>query len=310
MSSSIYDIIVIGGGPAGLTAAIYTARMGNKTLLLEREMYGGRAAAAPLVWNYPGFPEGIKGSQLVELMVDQAQKFDAELKYGTEVLDLKFEGRVKQVVTREAIYNTHAIIVATGTQRKKLQIQGEAEYIGRGVSYCPLCDGPLYRNLKVAVIGSDYEAFEDAFYLAGFAEQVTLITHSSEIKAEKRYLEEARVKPNLSIVKGELLEIKGDQVVDSISYRLFEEKMEHELVIDGVFIAIGGVPLTALVKKVGVNLDTRGCIDVSRQQLTNVKGVFAAGDCTCGGMQITTATGEGAMAGIQAYRYVRQLTRK
>lgn len=271
-------------------------------------MFGGRAASAPIVWNYPGFPEGIKGSQLVELMVEQAQKFGVELKYGTEVLDLKFEEKLKQVVTHEAIFNTHAIIVATGTQRKKLQIQGEAEYIGRGVSYCPLCDGPLYRKLKVAVIGSDYEAFEDAFYLASLANRVTLITHSPEIKAEKRYLEEAQVKPNLSIIKGELLEIKGDQVVNSISYRLFGETKVHELVVDGVFIAIGGVPLTALVKKVGVNLDTRGCINVSRQQLTNVRGVFAAGDCTCGGMQITTATGEGAMAGIQAYRYVKQLT--
>ncbi len=306
MSENIFDVIVIGGGPAGLTAAIYTARMGMKTLLLEGQMYGGRAATAPHVWNYPGFPDGITGIELIDLMVKQAEKFGANLRYATEVLDLNFEAKLKKVVTREATYHAVAVIIATGTQRKKLRLQGETEFVGRGVSYCPICDGPLFRGLKVAVIGSGTEAFDDAFYLSTVADRVILITHSPEIEAEQPYLDEAKDKKNLEIIRGKLLSISGEDVVTSISYRLFEDKMEHTMALDGVFISVGGVPLTELVKKSGVDVDNRGCISVTRQQTTNIEGVYAAGDCTCGGMQIVTAAGEGAMAGMQAYRFVKK----
>ncbi len=310
MSDKIYDIIIIGGGPAGLTAAIYTARMGKKTLLLEGKMYGGRAATAPHVWNYPGFPDGISGTELIDLMVKQANKFEAELKYGTEVVDLQFEGKIKKVVTREATYRAHAVIVATGTQSKKLRIPGETEFVGRGVSYCPVCDGPLYRGLQVAVIGSGSEAFEDAFYLANIAKQVTLITHTPEFEAGQKFVDEAREKPNLDLILGKLLSIKGDQVVSAVTYQRFDDTSEQNLLIDGVFVSIGSVPLTTLVKKAGVEVNTRGCIQVTRQQATNLDGVFAAGDCTCGGMQIITAAGEGAMAGMQAYQFTKKQSSK
>ncbi len=305
MSDKMYDLIIIGGGPAGLTAAIYTARMGKKTLLLEGKMYGGRAATAPNVWNYPGFPDGITGTELIDLMVKQAEKFDADLKYATEVLDLQFKGNIKKVVTREETYHGRAVVV-TGTQSKKLRIPGETEFVGLGVSYCPVCDGPLYRGLQVAVIGSGSEAFEDAFYLSSIAKQVTLITHTPDIEAEQKLVDEAKEKPNLDLVKGQLLTITGDQVVTATTYRRFDDDSEHELSVDGVFVSIGGVPLTTLVKKAGVNMDTRGCIKVTRQQATNLEGIYAAGDCTCGGMQIITAAGEGAMAGMQAYRYSKK----
>jgi thioredoxin reductase (NADPH) len=305
MTAKEYDIIIIGGGPAGLSAAIYTARMGKKTLLLEGQMYGGRAATAPHVWNYPGFPDGISGSELSDLMVKQAEKFEAELKYGTEVIDLQFKQEVKKVVTREETYQAPAIIVATGTQNKKLRIPGEAEFIGLGVSYCPVCDGPLYRGLRVAVIGSGSEAFEDAFYLSKVAKHVSLITHFPDIEAEQKLVEEAQDKPNIDLLKGPLLTIQGEQVVTYITYQLFEDDFPNELPVDGIFVSIGGVPLSTLVKKAGVSVDDRGCIKVTRQQATNLAGVFAAGDCTCGGMQIITAAGEGAMAGLQAYRFMK-----
>ncbi len=306
MTKKQYDIIIIGGGPAGLTAAIYTARMGRKTLLLEGKMFGGRAATAPHVWNYPGFPEGITGPELIDLMVKQAEKFGAELKFATEVIDLQFEGMVKKVVTREDTYQSHAVIIATGTQSKKLRIPGETEYVGLGVSYCPICDGPLFRELQVAVIGSGSEAFEDAFYLSTIAKQVTLITHTPEIEAGQTFLDEAKEKPNLALIRGKLLTITGDQVVTGLTYRQFGDDSEHKLALDGVFVSIGGVPLTTLVKEAGVAVDKGGCITVTRKQGTNIEGVYAAGDCTCGGMQIITAAGEGAMAGMQAYRFTKK----
>jgi thioredoxin reductase (NADPH) len=304
-----YDIIIIGGGPAGLAAAIYTARMGKKTLLLEGKMFGGRAATAPHVWNYPGFPEGITGTELIDLMVKQTDKYGADLKHATEVVDLELDGSVKKVVTREGTYEGHSVIVATGTQSKKLRIPGETEYVGLGVSYCPVCDGPLYRGLRVAVIGSGSEAFEDAFFMAGFTKQVTLITHTPEIEAEQKLIDEAKTNPNITLVAGQLHNISGDQVVTSITYQRYEDDTEHTLPVDGVFVSIGGAPLTALVKKAGVEVDKRGCIKVTRQQITNLEGVYAAGDVTCGGMQVITAAGEGAMAGIQAYRYIKKQTR-
>jgi thioredoxin reductase (NADPH) len=306
LNAEIYDVIIIGGGPAGLSAAIYTARMGKKTLLLEGKMYGGRAAKAPNVWNYPGFPEGIKGTELIDLMVKQAEKYKADLKYGTEIVDLQLAGKMRQVVARDATYQGHAIIVATGTHSKKLLIPGETEYIGLGVSYCPVCDGPLYRGLRVAVIGSGTEAFEDAFFMSNIAEHVTLITNTTDINAEQKFVEEAKTKSNIDIVSGKPLNIMGDQVVTGLLYRHFEDEAEKELSADGVFVSLGGVPLTALVKKAGINVDTRGCIKVTRQQATNLEGVYAAGDCTCGGMQVITAAGEGAMAGIQAYRFMKK----
>jgi len=268
-------------------------------------MYGGRAATAPHVWNYPGFPDGITGSELVDLMVKQAKQYEADLKYATEVVDLQLDGKRKMVVTRDATYQTLAIVIATGTQSKKLRIPGENEFIGLGVSYCTVCDGPLYRGLKVAVIGSGTEAFEDAFYLSNIAKQVTLITHAQDIKAEHKFVEEAKEKSNLDLIMGQLLTISGDQVVTDATYRSFEDGSECELSVDGVFIAIGAVPLTTLVKKVGVAVDERGCIKVTRQQATSLDGIFAAGDCTCGGMQIITAAGEGAMAGLQAYQFLK-----
>ncbi len=303
---NMYDIIIIGGGPAGLSAAIYTARIGMKTLLLEGQWYGGRAATAPDVWNYPGFPEGITGSELIDLMVKQGERFGAEMKYATEVMNLEFKEPTKKVVTREGTYLGKAVIVATGTQSKKLQLPGETELIGRGVSYCPMCDGPLYKGLRVAVIGSGNEAFEDAFYLAGLADTVLLLTHLPEITVNQALLNEAKEKSNLVIEEGKLETINGEQVVTSITYSLFDNEVKQEKSVDGVFVSLGGVPMTALVKKTGVHVDERGCIKVTRQQLTNLDGVFAAGDCTCGGMQIITAAGEGAMAGINAYVYVKK----
>ena len=309
MSEEVFDVIIIGGGPAGLTAAIYTSRMGMRTLLLERGMLGGRTADAPMIENFPGFPEGISGVELVERMIKQAEKFGVEMKFPEEVIDLDLKGRIKTVATRTDMYRSLGVIIATGTQRKKLLVPGETEFLGRGVSYCVVCDGPLFKGKVTAVIGSGDEAFEDALYLSNLSSKVFLVTEKEEIEAAKSLIDECKEKENIEILKAKVKSILGEEFVKSIVISDLDGKEDTEIQVDGVFISVGGIPMTNLVKKTGIAVDKRGCIKVDRRQATNLEGVFAAGDCTCGGMQVVTAVGEGAMAALQAYRYVKKIKR-
>jgi len=310
LKTDLTDIIIIGGGPAGLTAAIYAARLGMKTKLFEGNVLGGRTSEAPEVWNFPGFAEGISGFDLVNRMVQQAQKFGADLRYPEEVLNLALKDPVKKVTTRSDEYRSSAVIIATGTQRKKLHIQGETEFLGRGVSYCTVCDGPLFKDRVLAVVGSGNEAFEDALYLSNFSKMIHLFTQEQEIRAEKALVDECKKKLNIKIVEAEVRSILGKNFVTAIETKKFESNQRTVVTVDGVFISVGGVPMTSLVKAAGIHIDDKGCIEVDRRQATNIEGVYAAGDCTCGGMQIITAAGEGAMAAIQAYRYIRTLENK
>lgn len=309
MASEVFDVIIVGGGPAGLTASIYSARLGLTAMLFEGKLLGGRAAEAPAVWNFPGFSEGISGVELVDRMVEQAERFGARMRLPEEVLDLDLDGAVKTVMTRSGEYRCFGIIIATGTQRKKLLVPGETEFLGRGVSYCAVCDGPLFRGRTTAVVGSGNEAFEDALYLSSLSQNVFLITHDRKIEAEKALVDECEEKMNIEIVKAKVKTVFGEKIVESIAVIDLGSKKLNEIPIDGVFISVGGIPMTNLVKKAGVKVDQRGCIKVDRRQSTNVEGVYAAGDCTCGGMQIITAAGEGAMAAVQAYRHVKRAKR-
>ncbi len=301
------DIIIIGGGPAGLTASIYAARLGLKTLLFEAAILGGRAVQAPKIWNFPGFPEGLTGIELADRMVKQAEKFGTEMRISEEVLDLNLNEAVKTVSTRFGKYQCLGVIVSTGAQRKKLLLPGETEFLGRGVSYCAICDGPLFRGKTAAVIGSGNEAFEDALYLSSVAGRVFIITQSAKIESARALVKECKGKPNVEIVKATLSSVGGNDFVNSITILELDRNRERPLPVDGVFVSVGEVPMTNLVKKAGVKVDDRGCIKVDRSQATNLEGVYAAGDCTCGGMQIVTAAGEGAMAAMQAYRYVQKV---
>jgi len=307
VNDELFDIIIIGGGPAGLTSAIYASRMGMKTLLLETKLFGGKALEAPIVENFPGFPEGIGGVELMEKMAEQAKNSGAEMRTPLEVVDLSLNGKAKIVTTKSGKYQSLGIIIATGTQRKKLLVPGETEFLGRGVSYCAVCDGPLFRGKTTAVIGFDDEALEDTLFLSNLSKRVVLITQRDEIEAAKTLVDRCRKKANVEILKARVKSILGDTYVRSVEILYFESDDERKIPLDGIFISMGGVPMTNLVKKAGIIVDERGCIKVDRRQATNLEGVFAAGDCTCGGMQIITAAGEGAMAAIQAYMYVKRI---
>lgn len=331
MTDETFDILIIGGGPAGLTAAIYAARMGMSMLLLESGIPGGRCLWAPRVENYPGFPEGITGSELVDRIMEQAKKFGAELRFPEDALDMSLDGNLWVVRTRRREFRTLSIIIATGTQSRRLQVPGEDEFIGRGVSYCAVCDAPLFKGKTTAVVGHSDEALEDALYLSTLATKVVLVTQniddshrqqrerqqpplrqggeedSGSSKSSEALLRACKEKTNIEQVDARVKAILGDKLVQRIRVQSIDDhsNREYEIPVDGVFISLGGVPTTSLARKIGVNIDQNGCIQVDRRQATSIQGVYAAGDCTCGGMQIATAVGEGARAAMQAYQYTR-----
>jgi thioredoxin reductase (NADPH) len=307
MSQKTYDIIILGAGPAGLTAGIYTARIGLKTLILEGKMLGGRAIYAPMVENFPGFPDGITGAELTQKMTAQTKKFGAELKFPEEVININLSGEIKTVNTKKEAYQTRALIISTGTQRKKLQVPGEMEFLGQGVSYCSICDGAFFKGLEVTVIGSGDEAANDALFLTKIVKKVTVISSSEEMEMSETLREKLEEKENLEFMLNSRVEaIEGDTSVKAIKIVDTKTNKQQKIPTDGVFVSLGNVPMTQLVQKAGIEVDQIGCIKVDRQQRTNIEGVFAAGDCTCGGMQMVAAAGEGATAAIRAATYVKR----
>ena len=308
MEDIVFDLIIVGGGPAGLTAAIYAARMGLKMMLLESSALGGRALLAPWVDNYPGFPEGLSGTTLVDRMAEQTKKFGVNSVVPAEALDISIDGKIRKIVTRHGEYQALSIILATGTYNRRLQVPGEDEFLGQGVSYCALCDGPFFKGKVTATIGSGDEALEDAQYLSSLCKKVILITQEKGPSVTQSLLNSVEERSNIEVHQGKVKSIHGDTVVNSILVSDLGGR-ESKISVDGVFISLGGTPLSSLAKKVGIELDEKGCIIVDRRQATNVEGIFAAGDCTCAGMQIVTSCGEGARAVLQVYQYVRDLRR-
>jgi thioredoxin reductase (NADPH) len=306
MLKATYDVIVVGAGPSGLTAAIQTSRLGLRTLVLESERPGGRAAEASMYENFPGFPDGITGTELVARMLQQVSKFGADLRDFEEVINVELDGQLKKVSTKKSTYSSHALIIATGTQRKKLRVPGETELLGRGVSYCRACDGPFFKDLKIAVVGSTKEAARDALFLAGIAKEVVWITGREKVEVDEDLKKQIARRTNIRTIQGTITAILGGNKVEAVEIAQLKSNRITQEKIDGVFIVLGWVPASDTVRKAGVKTDDRGCIVVDRWQRTNIEGVFATGDCTCGGMQIVTAAGEGAMAATKAVAYVER----
>lgn len=306
-NSPIYDVIIIGAGPAGLTAGIYTLRSGLSTLILESKYPGGRIIEAHKVENYPGFPEALSGYELIQRMLAQLEKFGGEITVNAEVLALSLGDNVKSVSTRQHQYTSKALIIAFGVKRKKLFIPGEQEYLGKGVSYCATCDGPFFKGKSVAVIGSGYEAVEEALYLTDLAKQVHLIPNDKEWAAPAALLTRLEEEANAQIYPGSRIQtINGNSSVQSITLNTFTDDTPQTLPVSGVFIAVGVVPTTAILKQAGITTSPQGWIQVDRTQQTNLEGVFAAGDCTGWGFQVATAVGEGTMAALSVSRFLKK----
>jgi len=309
---SEYDVIIIGGGPAGLTAALYTARARLKTLLLEKIAPGGQAALAWTIENYPGFPEGIGGAELMDRFRKQAEKYELEIKSGEVVKvnvsseDERYKNKLEKVVnTEKEEYKTVALIVATGTRPRKLEVPGEERLIGKGVSYCATCDGPLFKNRKVVVVGGGDAAVKEALFLSKFAEKVTLIHRREELRASKIIEERAVSNPKLEFIwKSIVTEILGETEVKGVKVRNLETGKDLTLETKGVFVHIGTAPNTGFLKGV-VEMDEEGFIITDENMETSVKGIYACGDVRKKLLrQVVTACGEGATAGFAAGQYV------
>ncbi len=293
-----YDVIIIGAGPAGITAGIYAGRENLKTLVLEKTISGGLVNEAPLIENYPGF-EAIAGAKLAEKMKTQASKY-VTIKETEEVKKIEPIREKMAVFTEKEEYITKTLVMCTGTKHRKLGVKGEEEFLGRGVSYCATCDGFFFKNKNVMVVGGGNSAVEGALYLKNIGCNVTLVHRRDELRAQK-HLQDKLHKAEIPIVwNSQIKEIKGDKAVRSVVIH-DKKNAEREISTDAVFIYIGEEPNNKLAAKMGIKLDKHGYIITDKSQRTNVPKVYAAGDITGGVKQVVVACAEGAVAAISAY---------
>ena len=303
-----YDVVIVGGGPAGLAAGLYAGRSMLRTAVISKE-FGGQVLDAHLVENYPGFLS-IKGSELMEKFKEHAEKFGAEM-VQAEVLSIRKEGEWFIVETSAGTTRARTLIYATGSVHRKLNVPGERELLGRGVSYCAICDAALFRGKVVAVVGGGNTAFMDAELLTEYASKVYLIHRRRGFRAEPIYVERLKRNPKVEFIVPYVVDrIEGEGRVERLVLRNTESGEEKVLPVDGVFIDIGMEPQTELLKPLGVELDEKGYVKVKEDQSTNIPGLFAAGDVTtaCAGVhQIITAAAQGTVAALSAYEYIKKL---
>lgn len=303
-SAKKYDVVIIGAGPAGLSAGIYTARARLKGLLIERGAVGGQIINAELVENYPGFTEGISGIDLTEAMHKQATRFGLETLVA-EVTAIKITGQQKTVKTSQGDISAKAVIIAGGSERQKLGVPGEAEYTGRGVSYCATCDGPFFQDKAVVVVGGGNAAITEAIELTRFASKITVIHRRNELRATKILQEKAFAEKKIGFLWDSVLEeIAGDTFVNKVTVNNVKTKKKTVLDVSGVFMAVGFIPSTGYLKDV-VKLDGIGTVVTNERMETSVPGIFAAGDIRSNSIrQVIAATGDGAVAAISAEKYI------
>jgi thioredoxin reductase (NADPH) len=302
-----WDLIIVGGGAAGLAAGIYGARSGLKVLIIEENLAGGTTGDAPIVENYPGF-QSILGSELAEKMVLHAKKTGAIIHEIEAVTSLDFTGEKKIVKTSRAEYEASAIVLASGAHYREVGVKGEKEFKGKGVSYCGVCDGPFFKGKRVLIIGGGNSACITTLYLSGLATEVFVVHRREAFRAESALVKDLETKENIKVFwNSEVREIKGDKVVTAAVINDIKTGKLTELAVDGVFVQIGESPNSLLAKEAGVKTEDSGHVSIDIHQRTNIPGVYAAGDVSNHPvMQIGTAVGQGITAALEAYGYIRR----
>lgn len=302
-----WDLIIIGGGAAGLAAGIYAARSGLKTLVLEEKMAGGTTADAPLVENYPGF-QSISGSELAQKMASHCKSTGVEIRQFESVTSLDLKSEKKIAKTNRSVYEAKAVVIASGSRYREIGVSGEKEFRGKGVSYCGICDGPFFKGKRVLVVGGGNSAVITALYIADLASEVKVAHRRDTFRAEEALAKALEAKKNVEILwNSEVKEIRGEKLVNKAI--LFNSKTDEtrELPIDGVFVQVGEDPNSQLAKEAGIEVDEDGYIKVDMFQRTNITGVYAAGDVTNHPVkQVGTAVGQGITAALEAYGFIRR----
>ncbi|HSX23482.1 MAG TPA: FAD-dependent oxidoreductase [Candidatus Saccharimonadales bacterium] len=305
----IHDLVIVGAGPAALTAAIYTTREDIDTVLYEKGVIGGLAAVTDWVDNYPGFPDGIAGLELAEALRKQAERFGAEIRLG-EVLSVSDEGALKKVETTDGDIYAKTVLISTGSDYKKLGVPGEQEYYARGVHYCATCDGAFYRDKRLVVVGGGNSAVQESIFLTKFASHIDLLVRSkfraSEILQHELKKHADKITVHLGATTDEIVGV-DNHVVKVIGT---QDGKKVNFTTDGVFVFIGLMPNTQFLQNGSVKLDSIGMVRTTPDLRTNVPGIFAAGDVRSGAnMQIASATGEGATAAMMVRQYLENLER-
>jgi len=312
-TQEIHDVVMIGAGPAALSAAIYTTREDIDTVLYEKGVIGGLAAITDWVDNYPGFPKGIAGLELADGLREQAERFGADIRLG-EVLKIEDEGKLKKITTTDGGVHAKAVLIATGSDYKKLGIPGEQEFYARGVHYCATCDGAFYREKHLVVVGGGNSAVQEAIFLTRFATKIDLLVRSDKMRASEVLQHELEDHKDKITVHFNTTtdEIVGNEEGKVVSVRGTDKStgQQVEFQTDGVFIFIGLDPNSAFLKDSAIALDEIGMVKTDADLQTSMPGVFAAGDIRAGAtMQIASATGEGATAALIMRKYLEEQER-
>lgn len=299
----IYDVIIVGAGPAGMTAAIYASRANLSVLMIEKKFYGGQMQSTGEIENYTGYEE-ISGPDLSEKMFQHSKKFGTEFAFG-QITDIKDEEGIKVLTAGAKKYKAKAVIIATGTEAKLLGIPGEKKLSSKGVSYCAVCDGAFFRNKKVVVIGGGDSAVEEALYLSNLVERVIIVHRRDELRAQKILQDRAFAKENIDFVWNSVpVEIKGDNKVTAVNIKNIKTEEVSDIEAEGVFIYIGMNPQTEDFKGLGI-LDGNGYIPTDEHLATKIPGIFVAGDVRQKEIrQVVTAAADGAIAAQSAYKFI------
>jgi thioredoxin reductase (NADPH) len=305
-NTNAYEVIIVGGGPAGLTAGLYTSRARLHTLLVENALFGGQMTTTEMIDNYPGFPQGVTGDELSRLMEEQAKRFGMETISG-EVIEVKLNRDQKIVRTHESTFLGETIIVCTGTEYRKLGVPGEKEYAGKGVSYCATCDAAFFKDSEIFVVGGGDSALTEALFLTKFVKGLTIVHRRDALRATKIYQERAMANPKIKFLWNSVIqEIKGDQVARAVLVKNVKTGELKEFNTEGVFLFVGLTPRTEFLKGL-VQMDEAGYIVTNDNCEASVKGIFAAGDCRKKLLrQIATGVGDGATAAFAAEKYLEE----